>query len=102
MREQRKNAEEERKAEEALEEAMARLARVRKQKRLLKERGDALFRRGMESLRDAEQQESEAAVNVQSLGALDVIDWGAVLGDSGLPVLDDIGGLVEGISSSGS
>ncbi|WXC50990.1 hypothetical protein QX201_010695 [Fusarium graminearum] len=47
MKERKKIEEDERAAEEALEEAMARLARIRKMKRRLKEQGDALFVRGM-------------------------------------------------------
>jgi len=84
---------EEEKAEEQLAEVLARLQRLRKQKRLLKSRHDELFARGIQqldeddavdraetgledlSLPEVSVLESEAAVNAQSVGAVDVIDW---------------------------
>ncbi|KAM0361014.1 hypothetical protein ACHAO7_012021, partial [Fusarium culmorum] len=84
--EQKKIEEDKRAAEEALEEAMARLARVRKMKRHLKEQGDALFVRGMQSLEEREvpivdQAESNIVNEAQSHGAFDVINWGSVFTD---------------------
>ncbi|KAF9772157.1 hypothetical protein IL306_010156 [Fusarium sp. DS 682] len=61
--------------EAALEAAMAKLARIRKEKRSLK-KGDELFARGMRS-----QEESATISEAQSLGAIDLVDWGSILGD---------------------
>lgn len=82
MRERKKLEEEERQAEEALELAMARLARVRKQKRSLKEKGEELVVRGIRSLEESGELRSEslAVSQAQSLGAVDLIDWDAVWG----------------------
>lgn len=67
----------EREAEAALTEALARLQRIRRLKQEVKEKGDEVFNRGMESL-DAwdgvVQQESSAALDAQSVGAVDVLD----------------------------
>lgn len=84
LSEQRRLEENERQAEEDLEVAMARLARIRKQKRSLRERGDALFEEGMSSLEDLEDPalaESNAVFDAQSLGAVGVIDWNSILPD---------------------
>lgn len=97
MREQKKIAKEEREAEEALEQAMARLARIRKQKRSLKDRGDKLFQRGILGLGDDERDESEAVSDVQSRGALDVLDWEAILGDPSSLPSGDTGLVTTGI-----
>jgi hypothetical protein len=86
MKECKKLEKEEQEAEEALEKAMARLAWIRKMKRRLKQQGDELFARGMQSLEDAEdsaavQAESLAISDVQSLGAVDLTDWASIFAD---------------------
>ncbi|KNA98077.1 hypothetical protein FOXG_18334 [Fusarium oxysporum f. sp. lycopersici 4287] len=74
---------EEEQAEKALEAAMAKLARIRSQKRLLKKKGDELFARGMQSQEESGELQDESVVisNAQSLGAVDMIDWNSILGD---------------------
>ncbi|ENH63145.1 hypothetical protein FOC1_g10006762 [Fusarium oxysporum f. sp. cubense race 1] len=52
MKERKKLEKDEEEAEKAVKEAMARLARVRKMKCHLKEQGDKLFSRGMQSLEE--------------------------------------------------
>ena len=67
----------EREAEAALTEALARLQRIRRLKQEIKEKGDEVFNRGMESLNAWDgvvQQESNAALDAQSVGAVDVLD----------------------------
>lgn len=74
-------------------EALARLTRLRQQKRFLRDRGNDLFARGMEGLDELDQinsdlpdfgevdrgvLESEAVENAQSIGCFDVVDWNAV------------------------
>ncbi|KAM0310645.1 hypothetical protein ACHAPQ_012476, partial [Fusarium lateritium] len=75
---------EEEEAEAALKIAMARLARVRKQKRALKKKGDDLFARGMQSQEESGElmaEESSAVIDLQSLGCFDAIDWNSVYTD---------------------
>ena len=88
-------------AEEALLEAMARLARLRKQRRLLKERGDSLVSRGVRDLdeadgvrsqEDAILAEQQAVGSAQALGAFGVIDWSAM----------DLESLLDGAPSAGA
>ncbi|RKK11987.1 hypothetical protein BFJ65_g13865 [Fusarium oxysporum f. sp. cepae] len=86
MKECKKLEKYEQEAEEALEKAMARLAWIRKMKRRLKQQGDELFARGMQSLEDAEDSaavpaESLAISDVQSLGAVDLTDWASIFAD---------------------
>lgn len=80
MRERKKLDDEEERAEEALELAMARLARIRKQKRRLKQKGDELFSRGVQSLEESGvlHEESVSISEAHSMGAVDLIDWNAV------------------------
>jgi uncharacterized protein with von Willebrand factor type A (vWA) domain len=83
MKERKKLEKDEQEAEEALEAAMARLARVRKMKRQLKQRGDELFARGMQSFEESVEvrEESEAISDAQAQGAFDLIDWNSVYAD---------------------
>jgi hypothetical protein len=86
MKERKKLEKDEQEAEEALEAAMARLARVRKMKRQLKQRGDELFARGMQSFEESVEpvvvrEESEAISDAQAHGAFDLIDWNSVYAD---------------------
>ncbi|KAK4095871.1 hypothetical protein N658DRAFT_502222 [Parathielavia hyrcaniae] len=92
MSEQKRVEEEEADAEETLfvlqtqlQTAVGRLARLRRQKRFLKERGSELFRRGVQSLEELEEEDrrleaSEARVtaDIQSFGIPDPsTDWSA-------------------------
>ncbi|KAF3768191.1 hypothetical protein M406DRAFT_250576, partial [Cryphonectria parasitica EP155] len=74
-----------------LGEATARLVRLRKQKRSLHDRGAKMVSQSLRSLDELEEEErwkedarraaeSEAVVEAQSWGALDVVDWDNVLG----------------------
>ncbi|KAL6352288.1 hypothetical protein LRP88_00600 [Fusarium phalaenopsidis] len=92
IRERKRLEGEEAEAEAALEEAMAKLARIRKQKRLLKARGDEAFERGLRALEESGElrEESSAVVEAHSFGAIDLIDWNAVGLDE--PVLGVVGG----------
>ncbi|SCO87755.1 uncharacterized protein FRV6_11882 [Fusarium oxysporum] len=86
IKEHKKLEEDEKRAKEALEEAIARLARVRKMKHRLKEQGDKLFSRGMQSLEEqggfsVDQAESSVVTKAQSCGAVDLIDWNSVFTD---------------------
>ena len=68
-------------AQQALNEAVARLLRIRKQRASLKTRGVDLAKRCASSLDELdaqEQAEAEAAIDVQAGGAMDVVDWSAV------------------------
>ncbi len=85
------------KAHREATEALARLTRLRKQKRLLRAREKELFDRGMQELDeedgiaevnadlpdfssiDVAHLESEAVGNALSVGAMDAIDWSVVL-----------------------
>ncbi len=79
-------------------EALARLNRLRQQKRFLRDRGNELFARGMEGLDELDQinadlpslgepemqvLESEAVENAHSVGCFDVVNWEAVFSGSG-------------------
>lgn len=82
------------KSEDQLLEIMARIARLRRQRKLLKERGNELYRRGvaglsMEEERDTLIVETQQAVgDAQSLGAFGVLDWDALGLAPDLPPLD--------------
>lgn len=85
-----------------MDEALARLIRVRKQKDSLRSRGLEMARRNAESLdalEELERQESEAATDVMSFGAFGVVDWSStdLLGSPG-DLLDM--GIVAGSSTS--
>lgn len=83
----------EREAEEQLAEyqrkateALSRLSRIRSQRESLVTRGAEMVNRGLKSLDEldeAERAESEAVMNVQLSGGVDVIDWNAVFADLG-------------------
>jgi hypothetical protein len=67
-------------------EAIVRLSRIHRQKRLLRERGVQAIVDGLSSVEadapSVPQLESEAVVDVQSIGAIDVIDWDAMFDPS--------------------
>ena len=68
-------------AQKRLDESLARLDRVRSQKRLLFSKGSDMVRRGLASLDEVEaveQQESLAVVGAQANGAFGLVDWGGV------------------------
>lgn len=72
---------------QSMNESFARLSRLREQRQQINVRGEQMLRRGAQSLDeldDIERAESEAVVDVQLNGGVDVIDWNAVLGDFGL------------------
>jgi hypothetical protein len=84
-------------AQQKLDESLSRLDRLRRQRRSLVTRGSELTRRGLASLDEMEAEDEAtvatqaAAFDAQSLGAVGVIDWDAILVD---PVgLDGVGGL---------
>lgn len=69
-----------------MNESFARLSRLREQRQQVNVRGEQMLRRGAESLDeldDMERAESEAVIDVQLNGGVDVIDWNAVLADFG-------------------
>jgi uncharacterized membrane protein YccC len=71
-------------AQRLLSESLARLSQLRARRAELEDRGKFMVRRGLESLDDLgddSRAESEAVVDAQSHGALDAIDWNAVLSD---------------------
>lgn len=65
------------KAQADLNESLAKLDRLRQQKRMV-------FKKGMSVAEESDppSAESEAVVEVQSSGGLDVIDWDAVFRDA--------------------
>lgn len=77
-------------AQKRMDESLARLDRIRSQKRLLFSKGGDMVRRGLASLDEVEaieQQESLAVVDAQVNGAFGLIDWGGVSQpELGLPV----------------
>ncbi|AEO54338.1 hypothetical protein MYCTH_77342 [Thermothelomyces thermophilus ATCC 42464] len=65
------------KAQRRLDESLARLDRIRRQKRSLLSRGSEMVRRGLASLdelEEVEQQESGAVLGVQLNSGVDVVD----------------------------
>jgi len=78
-------------AETNLTETLARLVRLRKQKKLLKERGSDLFVRGIRELdevdgvrtqEEAILDEQQAIGEAQAAGAVDMLDWSSILDPS--------------------
>jgi hypothetical protein len=70
-------------AQRRLDESLARLDRIRRQKRSLLTKGTVMVQRGLASLdevEEVERQESSAVMEAQASAAVDVIDWNAVLG----------------------
>lgn len=68
-----------------MNERFSRLARLREQRKQIDVRGEQMLRRGarsLDELDEAERAESEAIIDVQAAGAVDVIDWIAVFGDA--------------------
>ena len=68
-------------AQQALNEAVSRLLRIRKQRASLKTRGVEMARRCASSLDELdakEREEAEAVIGVQAAGVVDAIDWSAV------------------------
>lgn len=83
--------------QQELEESLARLSRLRTQRRSLISKGTELTRRNLESMDDLDEPEasveSEAVVDVQSLVHSDLIDWSSLgLGDFSLPSSEAAGG----------
>ncbi|KAL7903698.1 hypothetical protein GGI35DRAFT_485126 [Trichoderma velutinum] len=65
-----------------MNESIARLSRLREQRQQMTVRGEQMLRRGAQSpdeLDDLERAESEAVVDGQLNGGVDVIDWNTVL-----------------------
>jgi len=68
-------------AQRRLDESLARLDRIRRQKRTLLSKGGDMVRRGLASLDEVEEmenRESNAVVEAQVNFAVDVVDWNAV------------------------
>jgi hypothetical protein len=87
-------------------ERFARLARLRRQRKTIVSKGHEMVRRGLrslDSLEEAEREESEAVVAVQSSGGFGVVDWNAVFGDDFIgPDLPEPSAVVDGIVSAGA
>lgn len=92
------------KAEGELQEVLARLSRLRKQRQLLKSRGSDLFARGMRELdeedgirsqEEAILAEQQSVGEAQLAGAIDVVDWSSL----GLDFFDS-GSVVAGETAS--
>ena len=81
--------------EAVLQEALSRLARLRAQKRVLRERSETSFRRGMAALDEEDgvapvpmSEEQQLVGQVESAGAFGVVDWDSLgLGDPSLLAL---------------
>ncbi|KAK4107657.1 hypothetical protein N656DRAFT_785137 [Canariomyces notabilis] len=90
-----------------LQTVVGRLARLRRQKRFLKERGSELLRRGLQSLDELEGEleslETNATTDAHSLGVPASVDWssfGLDLSEADLAALADPAPL-DGPGSSG-
>lgn len=86
-KEQKRIEEDIEKTEESLQEALAKLSRLRKQRDVLRSRTADLFARGMRQLdeedgvrsqEEAVLEEQQAIGDVQSLAHVDLIDWSAI------------------------
>lgn len=84
LAEQKRLDEDIEKAEERLNEILSRLARLRRQRRVARERGSELFRRGMREVDDEDgvRSQEEAIIaeqhavgEAQLAGAFGAIDW---------------------------
>jgi hypothetical protein len=74
-----------------LSEKLSRLARLRRQKEVILSKGKEMVIRGLkdlDELEQVEQAEMEAVIDVQAQGAVGVIDWSTVLGESLVADLD--------------
>lgn len=70
-----------RRAQQDLDESLARLDRLRKQKRQIFSKGREMTvraARDLDELEELDRRDSEVATSVQSLGGFGVIDWSAV------------------------
>lgn len=96
------------KSEEILQEALARLSRLRRQRDSLKSRSAELFERGMRQLdeedgvrsqEEAILEEQQAIGAAQSVSHLDLIDWSSVLDGPSLfgDTAEPIGGSSSGV-----
>ncbi|TPX07898.1 uncharacterized protein E0L32_010353 [Thyridium curvatum] len=97
-----------------INEVSARLIRLRKQRRSLREKGIQMVQRGLQNLDELEEmerkeseaaaQESSAVLEVQANGGFDVIDWSTVgLGGGQLLTgLDFAGGTAEASAGNAS
>ena len=79
---QKKLEKEEEEAEEALfllqtqiSTAVGRLARIRRQRKVMKEKGASLFERGVQSLGELEREDGRVVGDLNDLGASPDIDW---------------------------
>jgi hypothetical protein len=66
---------------QSMNESFARLSRLREQRQQINVRGEQMLRRGAQSLDELdelERAESEAVIDVQAIGGVDVIDWNVV------------------------
>ncbi|TQV89899.1 hypothetical protein IF1G_11436 [Cordyceps javanica] len=83
-------------AQQKANEVLSRLARIRKQKRFLQNRGDKLFDRGIMEVdrldsvnadlpdggsSGVQRLESQAVENAHAVGASDVVDWNVIFSD---------------------
>lgn len=67
--------------QQQVNERIARLTRLRKQKKMVVSKGHDMIRRGLRSLdelEEAERQEADAVIDVQSFGGFGVIDWSSL------------------------
>jgi len=96
-------------AEAELLETLARVDRLRKQRNALRAKRKELFARGMRDLdeedgirtqEEAILEEQRSVGEAQLAGAVDVVDWAAILGDQLDPALFG-GTVVEAAGSSG-
>ena len=119
MSEQKRLEQAEADAEEALfvlqtqlQTAVGHLARLRRQKRFLRERVSELFRRGMQSLDELEAEdcllesaEAQVVTDVQEFGACDPVDWSSLvldLSEADLAAVSVLGPAVDPGSSDGT
>lgn len=93
-------------SELALQEALAKVSRLRRQRQVAREKSQRLFRRGVRDLdeqdgirtqEEAILEEQQAVGTAQSLGAVGIIDWTSILPDFSDPSFfpDVAGGTVE-------
>jgi hypothetical protein len=80
------------KVQQRLNETLARLMRLRRQKEMIVSKGVEMVRRGLKDLDELDevvQAESAAVVDARLQGAVDVIDWSAIGFDVGFPIVGD-------------
>ncbi|CAI6091476.1 unnamed protein product [Clonostachys chloroleuca] len=100
-------------SELALQEALAKVSRLRRQRQVARVKSQRLFRRGVRDLdeqdgirtqEEAILEEQQAVGTAQSLGAVGIIDWTSILPDFSDPAFfpDVAGGTVGQASGSSS